>query len=366
MAFTVPVDFSTPACIALKSAMMDTIMDKLFDVSLDFSEVESIDTSGIRFVENVQKLLEKNNHKLILFSAKNGTLETLHSSGVDKLCRVFSSLEDFEQTFHEMTDERREGYFKLSNGKGPLHRLALICPLCGTDSIHCFLLDESLHECLWEEDEITPQWHLKEGRANELPFDLYEVSVCHQCFFASARTDHFTLHVPEGDIQSILTHDQLERLIRNNSVREALVSEGYKASAKSFFGIPRAQQSAFIAWSLYDRCLRDASKERLNVDALEVARANLMMAKFSEKGTALDKFFSTAHVWLTDIIKQPERYATKRLVSAFVYLISVDLALDKSSEARKMYQKLIERFKEDERFDIWLERAQSLMDDLED
>ena len=81
---------------------------------------------------------------------------------------------------------------------------------------------------------LIADYIIHKNKDNELDFELYEVSVCHQCFFASARLEQFKVILPEGTIETTLTHKQKDRLTKKLSGRGKLLSDYQKSNAKSF------------------------------------------------------------------------------------------------------------------------------------
>ena len=219
------------------------------------------------------------------------------------------------------------------------------------------------HDFTWEDSDITPQWRLKADRENEIDFELYEVAVCHKCYFASCRIENFTVTIPEGTIPTVLTKDQKDRLVKRSSVRANLIAEQQKSNVKSFISMPREGSAGFLSWQLYDKTIRDLAKDRSNTVAIEVARANILSAKYAINETERDKALTTAHVWLADILNNPNSHSTRDLVAAHVFLVSVSLALNKVKDAHTTANAFLERFEEDEHYEFWVERARYLIKD---
>ena len=353
----------TQACFKLKEALFDTLNSKEFKICLELTEVSAIEASGIRFIENIQKILIKSDRQLETFGAQENIRQILDTLQLTSPIKSYSDHYEFEATFNLDMIETRKKYFKLGTGSGPIRHLSLVCPLCDMEGIIGYLCDEEQHELHWEETEITPQWHLTQNQENEIDFELYEVAVCHKCYFASNRLDNFLVSLPEGTIPSILDKEQKDRLVKKSSLRTNLIAEHQKPNISSFLSMPRESSAGYLAWQLYDRTIRDLSKDKAGTNTLEVARANILSAKFSENETDRTKSLTTAHVWLADIVNNPSTHTTQDLIFGTVYLISVSLALNKIKEAKKTFELFMEQYENDSHFPLWIERAKFLIKD---
>ncbi|MFC1584144.1 STAS domain-containing protein [Fibrobacterota bacterium] len=352
--------FDTQACFDLKESLVDPLKDEYYSICLDLTAVPHIDHSGFRFLENIQKNLERSGRSLVVFGAGAEILEVMKTQGMEKRVKHYQSLYEFESTFNAEEKKTRKKYYELAVPAGTVRKLALNCPLCQTEGLSGYFCDESQHEYLWEDSEITPQWRLKENPENQIDFELYEVAVCHKCFFSSCKLDHFIVSLPEGTIPSVLTHEQKEGLQKNSSHRSNALSSYQRQNAKSFFSMPRDGNAGYLSWLLYDKTVRDLAKDRAHTNSIEVARANILSAKYSSNKLDRNNAFTTAHVWLSDMINNPDGYTTSELVMGNIYLVSVSMAIDKMKEAKKIYQHFLEQYGNDGYFTFWTRRAKEL------
>jgi uncharacterized protein (DUF2225 family) len=196
-----------------------------------------------------------------------------------------------------------------------------------------------------------------------MDFDQYEVAVCSNCFFAACRLDQFIISLPEGKLPSVLNSDQKDLIVKKAHLRGPIVADYQKAVDKYFFSMPRDRSAACLSWELYDKTVRDIAHDKTTIDALEVARANLMVAKFTLNDAYRKKSLTTAHVWLTDILGNTQYYSDTDLVMANLYLISINLALDKVKDAQFTYTHFMQQFQNMPHFRFWIDRARSLMEE---
>ncbi len=356
--------FDTSACFELKDKLNDVINHEEFHICLEFSGIAGIDASGLRFLENIHKILEKRSRKLAIYGAKSALHKLMQDRGLLAKIPTYKDVYEFEDSFQVEEREIRKKYFSLAIGSDPIRRHSCICPLCQNENIIGYLCDESVHSLCWEDNEITPQWRLTQPSDNEMDVELYEIAVCPNCFFASSKLDYFVISMPEGTIPSVLTKEQKDRLVKNSSIRQSLLSKHQKDNTKSFFSMPRDSVAGFISWQLYDRTLRDIARDKASTVAIEVARANILSAKFATSQTDSKNFMTTAHVWVTYMINNPDSNASKDLVMGYIYLISLNLALAKEKEAKATFESYMKKYGDDKFYAFWTNRAISLTDDL--
>ncbi|MBF0430295.1 MAG: STAS domain-containing protein [Fibrobacteria bacterium] len=359
--FSLTGSLDTQAGLELKKPLLNFIQNEDYNLCLDLSGVPSINAVGFKLIQNVYKNLAKQGRKTSVFGLDEKEHQNWEAQITPDTIQLFNNLEKFEASFTHHQEETRRKYFDLATGSDAIRRLSLICPFCEANEVTGYLCDEEMHELKWEDNNITPQWRLKEDRENEMDYEIYEIAVCHNCYFASRRLDHFIVTVPEGMVPSSLTNEEKDFITKKISSRPKLLSDHQRGNSKTFFTLPREQRAGYLAWQLYDQTIRDISKDKKSIDAIEVVHANVMLAKFAETDSERENAYTTAHVWATDIIDNQSGHLTRDLVMGLVYLISLNQALGKEKEAAKAFSRLSPQFKKDTRFPFWWERARNLL-----
>lgn len=359
--FILSGDLDTQGCFDLKRGLFETIDNDELNVCLDMAGVTAMDSSGLRFIHNIQKSLERNKRPLVIYNCSKQLTTMLSEKGLDKIIKIFKNRIEYENFVTKSLQDIKNRYFGVSIGSGPIRHLSLKCPLCEVEGIMGYMCDESQHNLKWEDEHITPQWRLAKDKDNELDSELYEVAVCHGCLFASARLEHFTVLLPEGTIESTLKADERERLIKKISGRSNFMSDYQKSNSKSFFSLPREKAAGFISWQLYDKTVRDISRDKLGVQYIEVCRSNILSAKFSTTEAQRNNSLTTAHVWLTNMVEHPENQSTTDLVRAYIFLISVNYALEKPKQGSKLAREFLDNFSLEAQFKKWVDRAAFLV-----
>jgi uncharacterized protein (DUF2225 family) len=354
--------FTAGLIVQLKGVLTDELKDSTNDFALDMRKVVKIDVTGLRFISNFIRVLAASNRKLVLFGPNLDVLKNINETeGID--CKVYHSLEEFERGFHEMSAEAHDYYLELADGEGEFRNLELECPLCHCDNVKAFIIDESEFGLEWVPDSITPKWSLFEDSANEIDWDLYQVAVCPECYFASTRLDWFQMNIKEGDIGSSLDQSQKERLSNHTHERREMETEYPNMENPHFFAMPRERRSAFVAWKLNEMTLRSISKNRSSTDAFDIVISNFNMCKYSISDEEIDQHLDTAEAWLYGVLENKHRYSTNRVVKAYCYIISICLAKNKFTEALKFHAEFQKNYADDEENEFWMRRVNQIIED---
>ena len=305
--------------------------------------------------------IKKQERRLVVLDAPDFARKKLYEKTTEEIVPYYENMHTFEQSFKEEIDDTKKGFLSLAEGEGPVKALPVTCPICGLSTLTGKILEEEGLAFTWTDEDITPQWLDASG---ENPgFDLQEVTVCHNCFFASARMEYFDTSQPGKKSPSILKTEQIDRILKNGPQRNIVINDEEKNTSRMLFTHPVKFQAAYLAWQFYDRVLRDLPKERSSIDRLEIARANILSAKFARTDKERNAALSTAQVWLTQMLEHPEIYMSSELAMGTVYLISVHLSLNKMHDAKGLCDRFLKTYKREEHLKFWTERAVYLMED---
>lgn len=350
-------EFGASTIVKLKSLIADDLKDTSLDFAVDLTKMTTIDMTGIRFFVNLRKALIKEQREMVFFGGGSELQETIQVD--EEPFKMFDSMEDFEQGFHEMSVEDYDNYFRLSRGKGPIRHLDLVCPCCGHESVKGFILDRKKHTLTWEDEQITPYYDYEDS-SNWIDWDAYAVNVCPECLFASTRPDYFHMQVEEGLIKSILKEDDIDRIKNNIAQRKEVLQYSEHVHDGNFWCMTREKPASMISWVLNEMTLRHIAKDRNHIDSFEIANSNFMACKFSREEEFITKSLNTSMAWLSGIVKERERYSTIRIAMSYTFLVSLFLFEGKLAEARKILEEFSRDFSGEDWARFWLLRAKEL------
>jgi hypothetical protein len=358
MCYTVEKDFLTSNLIEQKPFILPDLQKPEHDVALDIRKLRAIDVLSLRFLANMDEMLEKKEHHLVLVGGEPQILSQLLAL---RPIRHFPTMADFEREFHDLNPALVKSILQLAQGGVGFKMLQLQCPLCHFQEVSGFVLDESKYNLVWSPSEIVPIMVPSIPEAERIDFSCYRVAVCPSCFFASSRPDHFGIRFPEGEIKSILKPEQITNLHLGQTPRKAIAAEYRESSKESFFHPPRDADAGFLSWKLHEACQKQISQDRRFVDAFEIVLANFMMCKYASNDRVIDDHLHTALAWLNNVMQNQDQYSSLRLQQAYTFYVSGLLAIDKVSEAHTAFRDFEHKFKEDSSADFWLQRAESLI-----
>lgn len=350
-------DFGASTIVKLKSLIADDMKDTSLDFAIDLTKMSSIDVTGTRFFLNLRKALEKEHREMVFFGGSQELQAQIQDS--EAPFKMFNTMEEFEQGFHDMSVDDYENYFRLAKGKGPIRHLDLICPCCGKENIKGFILDKKKHELVWHHEQITPIWD-SDDDDNWIDWDAYTVNVCPQCLFASTRPDFFHMQVDEGMIKSVIKDDDLDRIMNHIGQRKEVGQYSESIHEDIFWSMPREKPASKISWVLNEMTLRHMAKDRNHMDSFEIANSNFMACKFAKEEEFITKSLNTAMAWLSGIVKEREKYSTIRMAMSYTYLVSLYLFEGKLTEARKVLEDFATDFSGEDWARFWLVRAKEL------
>ena len=350
-------EFTSAQVLKYKLFFMDEIKDTKLDMAFDLRNTKRMDGAAIVFFKNIYDQLNKEKRKIAFFGGAREVQEQLKNSGS---FLVYATIVEFERDFHEINPELNRTFFRLSESKGYFRSLKMICPLCNYDNVAGFIVDENYYRQKWVDTEIVPVYEPDEADPNSIDFSCYQVAVCPKCFYASTRLDWFTIVFPEGRYESHLTQENRARLSNAAALRRNLAMGQSGAGSEAFFRVPREKSAAYLSWLLNEFNLKHMSEQQ-TTDGFGIVVSNFMMCKFAPREIDIDNHMYTALAWLYGIMENKLNYSTLRLATTYVYIISVLLSQDKTSDARKFYREMEKEFKNIEDCKYLINRAQHLL-----
>jgi hypothetical protein len=325
-------------------------------VVLDFSGLDSIDPGGRRMISNFHRGLAEVGRALEVVADRDGTRNAFLA---DNSFPVLQDLSELKRSIHEMAPERLQSMLAAGVRNSNLLGLRLRCPVCGFEDVRGWLPDPDRHDQAWLPHEITRQL-VSHDPDNALIVDAYTVAVCPECLFAATRMDWFdsaALRLP-----ATLPEGSVERLTKSFTRRRTIVQDVVlETPLQVFFGMPRLDRAVQCSWALAEESLRAVGRDRASTDGFGIGVALLMQAKFAKEGEDLERYFSASYVWLRQVVEQVGNYAEDRLAEASVYLLSVALALGRTSEAEQISRQIREKWSADPEMEAWIERARELV-----
>lgn len=362
LCYIVEREFLTPHVLEQKPQMMQDVQKPEHDIALDIRKLHTIDALSLRFLVNVDELMEQKGHRLVLVGGEHAIVAQLVKA---RAFKHYSTMADFEREFHELNPVLLRSILQLAQGGEGFKVLNLECPICKFQEVSGFVLDEAKYQMVWSAREIVPVWTPITDEVEAIDYPSYKVSVCPECYFAAVRPDYFGIHFPEGDIKPILKPEQLTALGIGGSTRKSMANEIREAANASFFTPPRDYKAAYLSWKLYETCLKQMNPDRRFIDAFEVVIANFMMCKYAPSERLVDDHMHSALAWLNNVMQNQTHYSTNRLLQAHTYFVSVLLAIDKFGDAQRALAELIRLFGEEPDSGFWIDRAQALVTEAE-
>jgi len=356
-------ELDTNASLEIKNDLEYTLNYYHLNICLNLMDLTSIDNSGVNLIINIQKMLQKTGRKCVLQGGSEEIIQLIQEKDTENSLRHYQNHFDFENSFLDDIKETRQKYLNMAEGTGLFKELSLICPICDAKNFSGHLLAKEDIKESWADEDITPQITDPQGNPLELSHDLYEISVCPRCYFASARLEHFGIQLGNSIAPCELKKEQIDRISKKSFQRNKILSENQKERIYSLFAEPMEPDAGWVAWQLYDRTLRGLPLDRGSIDCLEVSRTNILSAKFAPSDEERNMALTTAQVWLTEMMKQPDLYVASELAQGYVFLISVNLAMDKEREASILCDELLEKYKRTPQLKFWTDRGTYLMED---
>lgn len=325
-------------------------------VVLDLSGLTELDPAGKRMLNNFHKGLAELGRALEVVADRESARASL---GSDSSFPVLQDLSELKRSIHEMAPERLHALVSSGVHNSNLLGLRLRCPVCGCDDVRGWLPDPARHRQAWLPHEVTRQL-VTDDPGNSLSVDSYIVAVCPECLFAATRVDWFDS--PALRLPAALPEGSVERLTKAYGRRRTLVQDAVTDIPMTvFFGMPRLDRAIQCSWALAEDSLRSVGRDRSSTDGFGISVALLMQAKYAREGEDLERYYSAAYVWLRQVVDQVGNYAEDRLAEAQVYLLSVSLALGRTSESEQILKHMHDRWGIDPEMETWLERARDLM-----
>jgi hypothetical protein len=325
-------------------------------VVLDLSGQRDMDPSGRRMLANFHKGLTDQGRALEVVADSQVLREELQADG---LVAVLQDLSELKRSIHEMAPERLQLLISTGTSISNMLGFRLRCPVCRCDDVKGWLPDPRRHSKGWIHHEVTLQL-VPDDPDNSLAPDAYAVAVCPECLFAATRMDWFDS--PSARMPATLPDGSVERLSKGFARRRALVQDVVLETPLTvFFGMPRLDRATQVSWALAEESLRSVGRDRASTDGFGISVSILMQAKFAKEGDDLERYYSAAYVWLKQVVDQVGNYAEDRIAEAHVYLISVDLALGRETEATQLFKQALQRWGSDPEMATWMDRARDLM-----
>jgi len=358
-------NLDTAACMELRPLVTQIVESGKNELCLDFTSTQEADPAGLKFLRNLCKIFASRKKQIHAFGASSQLGHKLNQleEWVQSV-QYYKSNTEFENSFADQYALWCKKLFTVAQGGALWRSVNLRCPLCRHEGFSGFLLNLSGYEETWEEEDITPQWKALNNSENSIEWEVYEVAVCPSCLFAARRLNFFEVIMPEGGLEHCLTAENLESLEKIAIKRRGILGPTQEKQAKYLFGAPRERSMAYPAWKLFEITLRGLQKGRKMENPLELAHANILLAKFAPSQGERKEALSTAYVWLQDMIGKYLNYSKKDLARAYVYAVSVGLALDRNEDVRSNFEKYQSQCASDTAYDFYTQRMESLVHSL--
>ncbi len=299
------------------------------DLVLNLSSLSFLDSSGIRFFVNVRKRMEQKGRRMFLLNPSEQVRTLIHSVNLDKVLTVIDSVSALEQEVAANVYERYVPFTEEENG---LRRLQCRCPVCGSDDIAGYLLDQNAYQWQWEHGAVFPtSIHKKSGEELDIP-GLQPI-VCLDCFMASTTLREFTIvDGKKTAFQSVM--DDATKLLLSKSIkkRKKMMEIGV-AIGDNFFLHPRDPKAKYQAYRLAEFCARAIILDRKSsVSAFSIGYLNYCAIKYAE-AEQKDELINNCRTWLTQALNHADSMNHLERAMAYFILLIADINLGKIKEA---------------------------------
>ncbi|MBN1983759.1 MAG: STAS domain-containing protein [Chitinivibrionales bacterium] len=310
------------------------------DVVLELSEVNFIDSSGIRLLLNLKQRLETHSNQMYIMKPSPNVLDIFAQSNLTKVLTIIDSLETMEKRVSANTFKMLLPYTKLEEGN---NRLQCSCAVCGCEEVVGYLTDQNIYEWRWVDDEPFPTAYTKE-KASMLDFFGLLPIVCCECFMTSIRITDFNI-VNNGTvvIKSLLTSESKNLLTKSIKKRKKIIETDKPLTVESI-PAPRSWETLQKIYELAEFCGRTLSIQKDSVTPYSVGYLNYLCILYASTSQKIE-YINNCRTWFTQALAKVDDLTTvERAISYFV-LIVANINLLKIKEAALTYAdfcKLIE------------------------
>jgi anti-sigma B factor antagonist len=315
------------------SKYISTNQDK--NLVLDLSAVDFIDSSTIRMLINLHKRLEPRKKSLCLLSPSEPVRKIIEDVKLNTVFTIFSSSEELEQ---EATRALRKAYAEFTVDQDGLKRLICTCPVCGSNDVSGYLVDETLFDWTWEKDSLFPVSMTKDTKT---PVDVFSIMpiVCKNCFMSSLDFSHFHAAPAANEppaIKARLSDAVKQHLSKSNKARKKIM-ESCVVVGDDFFIHPRKKISSYYCLRLAESCARVMATAKVPSSPFWIGYINYLAIQYADHG-AKEELINNIRTWISQVIAEKASYGIAETAKAYFILFAAAFSLGKTKEAARILE----------------------------
>jgi anti-sigma B factor antagonist len=315
------------------SSMLSKHLEKNIykDLVIDLSQVEYIDSSGLRMLINLQKKLEVSNKKPYLLNPSAQTAKLLDETKTDKVFTVIHSTDELDQ---QIAANIYQKYLPYTIEQSNLLRLRLSCAVCGSENVVGYLFDLNNYVWSWKNDDPYPNAHIG-GNTASLDILGHIPVICLECSMCSINLNDFNVLDNEAIAIKSSMGDTVKLLLSKTIKKRKKMIQGDTVIGDTMFEYPRNKTACYIVYSLAEFCARTISVNKGSSSPYIVGYLNylcLRYAKIEEK----TELINSCRTWFTQALNQIDKLNEREIAISYMAILLAGINLEKYDECHKL------------------------------
>jgi anti-sigma B factor antagonist len=308
------------------------------DLVLDLSQVEYIDSSGLRMLINLQKKLESAKKRVYLLNPSTQTMRLLDET---KTSTVFTTIPSIDTLEQRIAADVHQKFLPYTSPDKDLLKLHLSCAVCGSENVTGYLFDLNGYDWKWADDDPYPTSFIQ---GSSTPIDVlgHLPIVCLDCCLSSINPNDFNvMNGASIAIKSVL-NDTLKLLLSKSiKKRKRMLLDEQSVTGEFFFHYPRKKNASYMAYALAEFCTRTLSVNKETSNPYLVGFLSylcLRFAKLEEK----PELINNCRTWFTQALNQIDRLSEVETAISYMAILLADINLEKYNECYKVVNSIKE------------------------
>jgi anti-sigma B factor antagonist len=309
---------------------------------LDMSAVDFIDSSTIRMLINLHKRLEPEKKKLCLLSPSVSVKKIIEDVKLDTVFKIFQGSEELER---ETTDSLRKAYGEFTREQNGLKKLICTCPVCGSNEVQGYLVDETAYDWTWEKDGLFP---ISASKDTKTPVDVFSIMpiICTTCYMCSLNVAHFnasygaTSGASGGEEQPAITarlSDAVKQQLSKSIKARKKTMESCVVVGDHFFNHPRQKIASFYCLRLAESCARSMAAAKMPGAPFLIGYINYLAIRYADQDMK-EELIGNIRTWMNQVISDKESYRTLEIAKAYFTLFASTFSMEKPKEAARILE----------------------------
>lgn len=339
-------DMRINSFVELKGEIDRLIESDVAHIDFDLSGVNSIDSSSLRLIINLNKRLQEKGGGVLLVNPSKVARDILESTNLVKVLKVFPTTKEYDAFLTRQSGESTFDYWSVGEEcNAIIRKVSLKCPICENPNVFGYCLNPEYRHMEWVKNMLLPTCAGATGDKDS-DFDRSRVAVCVNCHMASAYLQDFNVTKDDGVVKKSRLDEGSVALLTKSAQRRKKIMENLSVAAgDDFFKWPRTDAAVLTSYRLAKECARSASNDRESTDAFALTYLNIMDGELSP---AKDEAacFDSARAWGMELLETTEKYTEEQVGQVFYYLIMLNIRMEKNKDAKETL----------ERFDSFFEK----------